>query len=70
MKIEQEPINKSGKLHWYAVAFTDSNYRDYAIMAPSAEHAQALASRLVGVKVKRNTIQAVTIKPRKVVKHT
>lgn len=63
-----EPINKSGKLHWHAVAFTDSNYRDYAIIAPSPEHAQALAARLTGVRIKRSTVQPVTVTPRKAVK--
>ena len=63
-----EPINKSGKLYWHAVAFTDSNYRDYAIIAPSPEHAQALAARLTGVRIKRSTVQPVTVTPRKTVK--
>ena len=68
MKANQEPINKSGKLHWYAVAFADPNYRDYAIIAPTPQHAQSLAARLGGVRVKQNSAEPVTILPRKLVK--
>lgn len=70
MKNNLEPINKTGKLHWHAVAFTDPNFRDYAIIAPTPEHAQALAARLTGVKIKRSTVQPVVVRPRKLVNQT
>lgn len=69
MKNNLDPINKTGKLHWHAVAFTDSNYRDYAIIAPTPEHAQALAARFTGIKIKKNTVQPVIVRPRKIINH-